>query len=128
MTLVHPEVMSDGFSKWHLRDGLVLHRFTAPDDGEPHDHPWAFTTQILSGGYVEEVYSLMPEGGWTMSLHYRWPGETHRVEAQTIHRIVSLPEGECWTLIRPEAWEQQPGFWRLRHGVAERRVWNEGWA
>lgn len=126
-TIARCEPMSSAFTKWHLDAPAVLHRFTAPDSGDPHDHPFGFTTQILSGGYVEEVYTLTADGGWSVSLHHRWPGTSHHVEATTVHRIVALPQGECWTVIRPGPWERKSGFWRVVDGRAQFRAWDEPW-
>ena len=54
------EVMNDHFTKMHLGNGFVLHKFTAADgpDADFHDHPWGFITTILRGGYREEVLDL----------------------------------------------------------------------
>ena len=119
------EPMSGAFTKWHI-DGLplatVLHRFTEPDHGDPHDHPWPFRSVILSGGYVEEVYH--PQKGLVGTLE-RKPGDSFLIGAKHIHRIVSLPEGECWTLIMPGEHQQTSGFWRFDNGQAFHRFWHE---
>ena len=37
---------------------IYLHRIHTPDVDEfPHDHPWWFASLVLSGAYVECVYS-----------------------------------------------------------------------
>ena len=94
--IVSVERMSRAFTKYHLDDGRALHRFKMEEPhATPHDHPWSFDTEILDGGYVEEVFHLDPNGGWHSELVHRIPGETYHVDAAHIHRIVELPTGEC---------------------------------
>jgi hypothetical protein len=127
---VTPERMNDRFTKLHLAIGtspLTLHHFTGPDVGDPHDHPYAFTTTILAGGYIEEVWRRSP-GGWSSRLVHREVGSSHRVGARTIHRIVELLHGECITSVvwHTEGVERrQPRFWRYRNGVMWSRRWDQ---
>ena len=118
------EKMSDVFTKYHLKGfpfDAVIHKFTEPDTGDAHCHPFGFTTHILKGSYVERVYDL--DG---MYYEYkRKQGTSHFVEAATIHKIIDLPDGECWTIITPRAWEKEPCFWKFENGVAYKRQWNE---
>jgi len=128
--MITTERMSDQFTKLHLAVGklpLTLHHFTGPDVGDPHDHPFAFTTTILAGGYIEEVWRRGKDG-WTSRLVHREAGTSHRVGARSIHRIVELPLGECITSIlwhSEGARRRQPRFWRLRNGVMVSRRWDE---
>ena len=128
--MITTERMSDQFTKLHLAVGklpLTLHHFTGPDVGDPHDHPFAFTTTILAGGYIEEVWRRGKDG-WTSRLVHRQAGTSHRVGARSIHRIVELPLGECITSIlwhSEGARRRQPRFWRLRNGVMVSRRWDE---
>lgn len=114
MLNIREERMSAEFTKFHVyglgRD-VVFHRFTAPDVGGPHDHPWAFKTTIISGGYVERVYHLTDEGGWWSQYITRLPGSTHTVQADCIHEIVQLLEPVCWTMVLPCPWERETRFW-----------------
>jgi hypothetical protein len=117
------ERMSRAFVKYHLDDGQILHRFTREEPhADPHDHPFAFTTMILTGGYVEEVFHPEPGGRWRAELVHRRPGTMHRIPAAHIHRIVGLPGRECWTLTRYHAWERHTHFWRFGEEV-HRRHW-----
>lgn len=122
ITLNH-EPMSPVFDKWHL-NGLpraaVLHRFTAPDHGDPHDHPWAFRSFVLSGGYVEQVFDL--DG--TSRTFKRMQGDSFFIFADHIHRIIELPAGECWTLILPQPTERVSGFYQFRDDGAWHRPWH----
>lgn len=124
MIALRTERMSDFFTKYHI-DGLpfaaVLHHFTAPDTGDPHDHPFGFRSIVLSGGYVEAVY--LPNGD--VFTCRREAGHSFEIEASHVHRIIDLPEGECWTLIIPGQHERTPGFYRFENGKVLHRLWNE---
>lgn len=124
MLSIREEAMGPHFTKYHL-DNLppyaVLHRFTAPDFGDPHDHPFAADSLIISGGYVEEVYGL--DGG--MTIERRQPGDVVHIDAGKIHRIVSLPEGECLTLFIPGPHERKSGFYRFQTDGIYHRFWDE---
>lgn len=121
------EAMNDAFHKWHI-EGLpfpaALHRFTAPDAGDPHDHPWRFTSFVLIGGYEEEVWHRWPgTDEWRTERVRRFAGTVHKVEAEHIHRIVGLPPEGCWTLVLPGEPVRQPHFWRFINGAAQNRPW-----
>lgn len=124
-TIVGVERMSRAFTKYHLDDGRALHRFRREEpDADPHDHPWAFETQILDGGYVEEVFRIIPGGGWRSECVYREPYTTHRVHAGHIRRIVALPQRECWTIVRAGPHERETRFWRFGQTI-QSRAWHE---
>ena len=98
-----PEIMSPAFCKWHLgqiRPGFwpVLHHFTAPDAGAPHDHPRGFLSHVLAGGYAERIYHRQG-ADWATTDVFRAPGTAHYVAAAHIHRVLALPAGACWTLV-----------------------------
>ena len=127
------ERISDEFTKYHLNhEGLlpfypVLHHFTAPDNSDwndAHDHPWSFTSYVLKGGYVEDVYEVFPNGDWRMESFYRAPGTVHHVSARHIHRITHLPEGECWTLVVAGPQERETHFWKFDERGAHCRPWS----
>lgn len=50
---IREEIMSPDFTKFHLEGPwpfhAVMHRFTQPDHGDPHDHPWSFRSNIGFG-------------------------------------------------------------------------------
>lgn len=99
--MITEERMSNEFVKFHLNIGkfpILLHHFTGALDLYPHDHPFPFTTTILAGGYVEEIWSEYG-GVWRSRIVERLPGTSHRVEATDIHRIIALPHGECVTSV-----------------------------
>ncbi len=116
--------MSRAFLKCHLDDGRALHRFVQPEpDAHPHDHPWSFETTILSGGYVEELFTILPNGKWQSAYVERLPNSRHRIKATHIHRIVSLPQGESWTIVEAGPHERTTFFWRFGETI-RRRAWN----
>ena len=123
--VVSVERMSRAFTKYHLDDGRALHRFKVEEPhATPHDHPWSFETEIIDGGYVEEVFHLDAGGGWHMELVHRLPGVTYSVDAEHIHRIVELPERECWTVVRAGLNARETRFWRFGADVRS-RAWHE---
>lgn len=123
--IVGIERMSRAFTKYHLDDGRALHRFSAEEpDGDPHDHPWSFHTEILDGGYVEQVFHIANDGNWRSEFVSRDPGTVHQVHATHIHRIVALPQRVCWTLVSAGAPERETRFWRFDETISSRR-WNE---
>lgn len=125
--MITSERMSEQFEKLHLQIGkfpITLHHFTGPDVGDPHDHPLPFVTTILRNPYVEEIWDRY-DG--SIQVVIRHPGTSHRVAAGTIHRIISLPYGECITSVE---WDerfarQEPRFYRLINGVMQSRRWDE---
>jgi hypothetical protein len=120
------EKMSDIFIKHHMDHNLVFHQMLGPDVGDPHDHPWSFETTILRGGYAEEIYFPNSGGrGWSMTVAHRRPGDRFRVDARTIHRIIDLPEGECWTMVTPQPAEREWKYWRFDEFGARSRHWWE---
>lgn len=123
---VRVEPLGPHFSKYHLAHGLLVHRFTgAEPDGEPHNHPFSFVSHVLSGGYIEEVFVLHPDGTHTVTRYERLPGTSHDVAAGTVHRLVELLAGECWTMVEPGPWEQKSGFYRFEAGRILFRFWDE---
>jgi len=75
---------------------IYLHNIQGPDDPFFHDHPWAFTSYILNGGYVERVF-----GGLNHRLATRVrrnKGDTFRKRPEDMHYIESV-EPDTWTLI-----------------------------
>ena len=94
MTLARPEPMSDAFSKFHLDNGVVLHRFIGIDE-QFHDHPFSIDIQVLAGGYVEDVLDIE-----TLAIRQvlRQPGDCFTITATHVHRIPRLLTDECWTV------------------------------
>jgi hypothetical protein len=125
MIEVRAERMSDAFVKFHLSNlppYAVMHEFTAPDNGDPHDHPFSADITVVSGGYVEEVFDLATGASGTIE---RKPGDSFRNDAGKIHRIIALPTGRCLTLFVPGEHERTPGFYQWRDGKPWHRFWHD---
>jgi hypothetical protein len=119
---------------------VLLHRIHTPDlDCDPHDHPWAFFSLILSGGYTETIWDRPDElaapcgecsnprcensahyhpGGVSDSAHEhaRRRGSAHLVRLHQAHKITCI-DGVLWTLVftgrRRSSWR----FWTRRGPV-----------
>ena len=81
---------------------IFLHRFLKSDPDDLHDHPWAFRSLILFGGYWEYTETGKT---WRGPLSYRYaPANTfHRVELDK-----NIPY--CWTIFIPSKSTQEWGF------------------
>jgi hypothetical protein len=87
--------------------GVYLHVIRRPDWAHcQHDHPWAFTTFILRGGYEEQVgdRTFVRRAGY---VGYRPRGFEHRItrllKTTAVTLVIRGPNRETW------------GF-RMRHG------------
>ena len=83
--------------RWYLKDysdgvtkpAVLLHKFLSSDpDDALHDHPWGFTSIILTTGYVEET-----ERG----MHFIPPLSIITRDANHRHRVHILKT--TWTLV-----------------------------
>jgi hypothetical protein len=123
------EIMNDVFRKIHIKGfpfDAVIHEFTEIDKGEtPHDHPFSFTSHVLFGSYVETRYFINPDGSWCCKVFHRQEGDSFTVEADCIHKIIALPQGVCYTMIRPMQWNKEPGFYRFNDNGILYRQWNQ---
>ena len=95
--------------------GVYVHDITAPDPGlDMHDHPWAFATLILRGGYSEHyAEARTPE-----LPHFRqWRrGSVHRMRQTDIHRIVDVEPGTLTLVVRGR--KTRPwGFYQVTEGL-----------
>lgn len=116
------ERMNDRMLKIHLGGGRVLHLFTgeAPFHEHAHDHAqWGFTSTVVYGGYIEERFR--PDGSFEHIE--RKQGDTFRVEATSIHRLVRLTTPETLTMVIPDLHTgNMSGDWCWREDGAYRRV------
>lgn len=88
--------------KWFA---VKVHKILMSDDHCQHDHPWAFLTFLIKGGYVEhtptrsKVYSRF-------SLLFRKACYVHRLE---IHQpvwtiVVTFRKTRLWGFVTPKGW------------------------
>ena len=75
--------------------------------------------------YIEQIFFLSDEGHWRTETVHRRPGDTFRVKATCIHKIIELPFGECYTIILPEAKVRETRFWRFNELGVSCRLWNK---
>lgn len=102
--------------------GIYLHWINEVDtDRVPHDHPWSFTSLILSGNYVEDIYDDPGDisvKGMTSRLWPRWSihampvTKAHRIKRITNNLLTLVLVGRrCrdwmfWTENGPVLWQQ----------------------
>lgn len=89
-----------------------LHNIRKPDAGRDlHDHPWDFTTKILSGGYVEKIEDYNADGTSLYSgVMPRLPGDEVNHLATHTHRITYVQPG-TYTLVKAGPARRTWGFW-----------------
>ena len=79
--------------KWF---GLYLHEFVKSDDEVHHNHPWAFSTVILKGEYIEEISEIVsnkfPLFRLKRSARLVKAGQFVHRKASHIHRILLTHE------------------------------------
>ncbi len=66
-----------------------------------HCHPWAFISLVLWGGYQEETWVAIPDGGALLACRL-WRGmfSIARRPPEWVHRIAQLhPTRQTWTLL-----------------------------
>lgn len=83
--------------------GVQIHKWLRPDeDRHTHNHPRAFWTFVLRGGYEEIVAPY---------LGLRWEvGSQHRVPLWRKHRVTKLLRVPTWTLVIVGPKRQDWGF------------------
>jgi hypothetical protein len=103
---------------------IFLHRFLKSDPLAHHDHPWNYTTIVLSGGYWEYVPRYNDEENITGEKKlWRGPGHIRRCKAERYHRIEIEPGIDCWTMFIPGKKCREWGFldhdgsWQRQHWV-----------
>ena len=103
---------------------VYLHEILHSDDDRAlHDHPWANTTVVLSGGYIEHT----PDG-----IFERQTGDVVTRAADALHRLVVPDGGRAVTLFMTGPTVREWGFqclqgWRhWREFVDERATGKVG--
>jgi hypothetical protein len=79
---------------WFKDRGIYIHRMDRPDgDRDCHNHPYAYMSIVLWGGYLEMV-----KQGDAIRPVWRRPGSIIFASAERYHRVDYLPNKRCWTL------------------------------
>jgi len=76
--------------------GVYVHDIYEPDaDRDPHNHPWAFISIVLRGGYTERLYRTHGKyvyiNGSQTRTYRRW--SAHRMGRDAAHRIIDAQPG-----------------------------------
>jgi len=97
----------------HLTD-LVRYHHILDDDRQPdlHDHPWDFTSMLLTGGYRETTTAGTTEH-WAPTVVVRDAEEPHRLE---------LLDGPMWTLVATGPARRRWGFTPATAGSTGRGI------
>ena len=95
----------------HFPFNIFIHKFLKGDPDDVHDHPWAYATFILSGGYYEWVPQFNTLGHKIGEIRY-WRGPGHfRISSPTSYHRIELKEGvTAWTLFMPGPHKREWGF------------------
>ena len=81
---------------------IFLHKFIKSDPDVLHNHPWAYRTFILAGGYWEHKQT---------GKFWRGPGSYIYSPPNTFHRVeLDKKIPYCWTLFIPGKKVQDWGF------------------
>ena len=88
---------------------FYIHQILRSDmDADPHDHPWNFSSLILSGSYIERC-RLAPFFD-KMYVQQFYQGDVIKHKAEDAHQL-SLQSKEVWTLVftsgRSRVWGYQ---------------------
>jgi hypothetical protein len=120
--------------------GVFVHRMDAPDPGiDLHDHPWAFASLILRGGYTEERADIreaskfaeiaehyadcVPAPRRGHVVHRRWLS-VRTMRLDECHRITDLDRTPTWTLVVHGRFRRVWGF-HLPHGWMTSRAYDQ---
>lgn len=104
---------------------IKLHKIIVSDDECLHDHPWAYISVILKGGYTESSFA---DPGKAHKQHWIWSKKSDQFIARKFHRPGSI-------LMRPASWahrlEVQKPCWTLVFTFKKIRTWGfftaRGW-
>lgn len=86
--------------RWVFRTpwfNIRIHHILKSDEGRDlHDHPFDFTSLILSGGYTEVTPSR--HAGMTFTKNYK-AGNVLTRKAEALHRLILREGSTTWTLV-----------------------------
>lgn len=104
--------------------GIYLHDILAPDEQDPHDHPWAFLGIILNGAYIERYGSTDRAKSLQDYSLIRQRFSVRRVPLDQCHRITHVwpgtktlivvgPRRQEWGFYTPSGWVLWKEYQRL---------------
>lgn len=103
---------------------FVLHKIVRSDDPIMHDHPWAYTTVILAGGYWEHTCEWNNDRTSYKELRtWRGPGSIIHRKANEFHWLELENEQPATTLFFMGKQERQWGFLTGNPQNSEPLVW-----
>lgn len=79
--------------------GVYVHEITGPDPGlDMHDHPWAFASWVIRGGYSEVRAEARNPGLPQIVTRRRW--SVRRMRQTDIHRIIDVKPRTVTLVVR----------------------------
>lgn len=121
-----------------LEPRIYLHKFYRGDeDPHGHDHPWRFTSLILTRGYWEETWGWPPLPAGTKHKRYHsqegeqvtaiWYPRFSLLKrpAEWKHRVRLEGTTPVWTLVKTGVRERSWGFW-IKDAFCPWRRYNNG--
>jgi hypothetical protein len=100
------------------RKRYFLHYIRRDDvDRDGHNHPWDFASEILDGGYVEQVFFPRDweyprkNAGLRYEFRHRRRGDKFFNPAEHTHKVTLT--GPTWTLVTAWPARQEWGFWKM---------------
>lgn len=109
---------------------VFIHRMQVPDPGfDLHDHPWAFLSVVLVGGYQE--IKAATRRTWAQHKRHRGRWSVGGIRLDECHRVASLDRTPTWTLIVTGPTRRRWGFdvggewqdWEHEYDYSRRYPW-----
>lgn len=124
---------SSGSTSRRFPYNVFLHKFLKSDEPVMHDHPWSYTTLIISGGYWEHIPIQLENGRTVDSRFWRGPGYWSSYSSNHKHWI-ELPENavgplatnSCWTVFIPGV-KKTGGKWGFYPSLTDERNPSDQW-
>jgi hypothetical protein len=126
------------FGKNKGKGRLYLHKFYRGDeDPHLHDHPWSFTSLILTRGYWEETplqgsivplgYTFLtsPDGTEHRKMKFYPRFSLLRRPDEWKHRVILKDNTPVWTIVKTAPKSRSWGFW-IRETFCPWRQYNNG--
>jgi hypothetical protein len=120
-------------TRWYLIGGpkhrvftAALHEFHCSDPTDPHDHPFAYLTVVLKGGYWEHRPGKERKWRGPGSIRFRFAKSQHRIELEPgVGPVYTLffmgPRTRDWFFYRRNKPVHHETYLRALHLRAKRR-------